>query len=74
MVRIELSDSDIALISAAEHHRANCDKCRKATTLPAWSKICLPGLLYFSKIMRMFRMNDQLHTAERSIRMGDTPC
>lgn len=73
MVTIHLSDREIALINAAEHHRANCDKCRKATTLPAWSKICLPGLLHFSKIMRMFRMNSDLHAAAGRQHTGDTP-
>lgn len=73
MVTIHLSDQDIALINAAEHHRFNCDKCRKATTLPAWSKICLQGLLHFSKVMRMLRMNSDLHVTAGHQRTGDTP-
>lgn len=57
MVTIKLSDQDIALINAAEHHRANCRKCSNPTTTHAREHICLLGLLHFSKVMRVLRMN-----------------
>lgn len=73
MVRIELSEQDIALIGAAEQHRFACPKCAKATTISPRERICLQGLLHYSKLMRMFRTNTVLRDAFATARREMTP-